>query len=75
LGVVEAEMRIFAGARNAATAAIGESKHTQGHAVLCRERRHKSLLRVEFWDCGSKAGRAEARLYTGKPGYKQKRPG
>ena len=35
LGVVEAEARIVAGARSAATAAIGERKHTQGHAVPC----------------------------------------
>src|SRR6266702_3024870 len=47
LGVVEAEMRVAADARSAATAAIGKSKHTQGHAVLCTERGHKSLLRVE----------------------------
>src|SRR5712664_3536125 len=51
LGVVEAEAGIVAGARSAATAAIRESKRTQGHAVLWTERRHKSLLRVEFWDC------------------------
>ena len=50
LGVVEAEVRIFAGARGAATAAIRESKRTQGRAVLWTERGHKSLLRVEFWD-------------------------
>jgi len=50
LGVVEAEMGIFAGARSAATAAIRESKRTQGHTVLGTERGHKSLLRVEFWD-------------------------
>jgi hypothetical protein len=51
LGVVEAEMGIFAGARGAATVAIRERKHTQGHAVLGTERGHKSLLRAEFWDC------------------------
>src|SRR6266852_3349888 len=51
LGVVEAEVGIFAGARSAATAAIRERKRTQGHAVLWTERGHKSLLRVEFWDC------------------------
>ena len=50
LGVVEAEMRIFAGARSAATAAIREREVTQGHAVLGTERGHRSLLRVEFWD-------------------------
>jgi hypothetical protein len=66
LGVVEAEVGMVADARSAATAAIGKSKHTQGHAVLWTERGHKSLLRVEFWDNGSKAGCAEARLYTGK---------
>ncbi len=51
LGVVETEVGIFAGTRGAATAAIRESKRTQGHAVLCTERGHRSLLRVEFWDC------------------------
>src|SRR6266446_673943 len=51
LGVVEAEMGIFAGARGAATAAIREREVTQGHAVLGTERGHKSLLRVEIWDC------------------------
>src|SRR5713226_1873030 len=66
LGVVEAETGIVAGARSAATAAIRESKRTQGHTVLWTERGHRSLLRVEFWDCGSKAGRAEARPYTEK---------
>src|SRR6266851_8775201 len=50
LGMVEAKMRVAADARSTAMAAIGESKHTQGHAVLCTERGHKSLLRVEFWD-------------------------
>jgi hypothetical protein len=51
LGVVEAEAGMFAGARSAATAAIREAKRTQGRAVLCTERGHRSLLRVEFWDC------------------------
>jgi len=60
LGVVEAEVGMVADARSAATAAIRESKRTQGHAVVltrgrraadCTERGHKSLLRVEFWDC------------------------
>ena len=69
LGVVEAEVGIFAGARGAATAAIGESKHTQGHAVLGTERRHKSLLRVEFWDLNGKEHRQECLC------YKNKRPG
>ncbi len=50
LGVVEAEAGMFGDARSAATAAIRESKRTQGHAVLWTERGHKSLLRVEFWD-------------------------
>jgi hypothetical protein len=50
-GVVVAEMGMVAEARSAATAAIGERKHTQGHAVLGTESGHKSLLRVEFWDC------------------------
>ena len=50
LGVVEAEMRVTADARSAATTAVGERKHTQGHAVLGTERRHRSLLRVEFWE-------------------------
>jgi hypothetical protein len=51
LGVVEAEARMFGNARSAATAAIRESKRTQGHAVLWTERGYKNLLRVEFWDC------------------------
>src|SRR6266852_9633621 len=50
LGVVGAEAGIVADARSAATAAIRESKRTQGHTVLCTGRGHKSLLRVEFWD-------------------------
>jgi hypothetical protein len=37
LGVVEAEMGTLVGARSAATAAIRESKRTQGHAVLFTE--------------------------------------
>jgi len=41
LGVVEAEARMFGDARSAATAAIRESKRTQGHAVLWTERGHK----------------------------------
>jgi hypothetical protein len=52
LGVVEAEVAIFSGARGAATAAIRERELTQGHAVLGTERRHRSLLRVEFLDFG-----------------------
>jgi len=67
LGVVEAEMRVAADARSAAAAPIGERKHTQGHAVLGTESGHKNLLRLGFGIYGSKAGRAEARPYTGKP--------
>ena len=48
LGVVEAEMRVAADARRAATAAIGERKHTQGHAVLWTERGHKFSLELSF---------------------------
>jgi len=51
LGVVRAEAGMVGEARSAATAAIRERKRTQGHAVLWTERGHKSLLRVEFWDC------------------------
>jgi hypothetical protein len=50
LGVVKAKMGMVADARSAATAPIREGKRTQGHAVLCTERGHKSLLRVEFWN-------------------------
>jgi hypothetical protein len=76
LGVVEAEMRIFAGARSAATAAIRERKLTQGHAVLGTERGHRSLLRVEFWDCLLKRITTDANQEIGVPGAtKQKRPG
>ncbi len=42
--VVEAEVGLLAVAGRAATAAIRESKRTQGHAVLWTERGHKSLL-------------------------------
>ncbi len=48
LGVVEAEMRILAGARGAATAAIRERELTQGHAVLGTERGHKVSLELRF---------------------------
>jgi hypothetical protein len=72
LGVVEAEVGVVAGARSAATAAIGESKHTQGHAVLGTERGHKSLLRVEFWDLQKK--RAGRDASTTNMAIKQKRP-
>ncbi len=48
---VLAEMRVIAAAGSAATAAVRESKRTRGHAVLCTERGHRSLLKVEFWDC------------------------
>jgi hypothetical protein len=72
LGVVEAEARMFGDARSAATAAIRESKGTQGHAVLWTERGHKSLLTVEFWDCLlRRAGRRPCRQTDGT---KQKRP-
>jgi hypothetical protein len=43
-GVVVAEMGMVAEARSAATAAIGEREHTQGHAVLCTESGHKVSL-------------------------------
>jgi hypothetical protein len=81
LGVVEAEAGMVAGARSAATAAIRERKRTQGHAVLCTERGHKSLLKVEFWDCLQKKAQAEACATDKKQrrqdagGTKQKRPG
>jgi hypothetical protein len=51
LGVVGAKAGMVAKAGRAATAAVRESKRTQGHAVLWTERGHRSLLRVEFWDC------------------------
>ena len=61
LGMVETEVGLLAGTRGAATAAIRESKRTQGRAVLRTERGHKSLLRVEFWDLLKKrAGRMPA---------------
>ena len=44
LGVVGTEVGMDADARSAATAAIRESERTQGHAILCFERGHKSLL-------------------------------
>src|SRR6266478_6129296 len=44
LGVVEAEAGIFAGARGAATAAIRESKRTQGHAVVLTGGRRAVVL-------------------------------
>ncbi len=73
LGVVEAETGIVADARRAATAAVGERKHTQGHAVLWTERGHKSLLRVEFWDCLlAENGRQGCRRY--KDGLKTETP-
>jgi hypothetical protein len=50
-GVVVAEMGMVADARSAATAAIGEREHTQGHAVLWTESGHKSLLRLSFGIC------------------------
>jgi len=63
LGVVEAEMGIFAGARGAATAAIRERELAQGHAVLGTERGHRSLLRVEFWDLLTEKSRQGCRRY------------
>jgi hypothetical protein len=57
---------MVADARGAATAAIRECKPTQGHAVLCSERGHKSLLRVEFWDCLLRSAQAEAMPLTRK---------
>jgi len=57
LGVVEAEAGMFAGTRGEATAAIRESKRTQGRAVLWTERGHGSLLRVEIWDLLTGKGR------------------
>src|SRR5271163_2119438 len=78
LGVAEAEMRVAGGAWSAATAAIRESKHTQGHAVLGTERRHRSLLRVEIWDCFGEKSRQDARLRRVNRRYnmalKQERP-
>ncbi len=69
LGVVEAEAGMLADARRAATAAIRERKRTQGHAVLCTERGHRSLLRLSF-------GIADGREDRLKPiPLKQKRPG
>jgi hypothetical protein len=49
--VVEAEARIVADAGSAATAAVGERKHTQGHAVLWTERGHKGSLELSFGIC------------------------
>jgi hypothetical protein len=72
LGEVRAEAGMVGKARSAATAAIRESERTQGHAVLCTERGHKCLLRVEFWDClVRRAGRAPLQVCRR---YKQKRP-
>src|SRR5260370_33944075 len=58
--MVEAEVGMVANARSAATSAIRERKRTQGHAVLWTERGHKSLLRVEFWDCLLRRAQTEA---------------
>src|SRR6266478_872650 len=72
LGVVRAEAGMVGKARSAATAAIRESERTQGHAVLWTERGHRSLLRVEFWDClVRRAGRARLQVCRR---YKLKRP-
>ena len=73
LGVVEAEVGMFAGARGAATAAIRERKRTQGHAVLGTERGHGNLLRVEFLDLNGKEHGQEC--LCDNRGLKQKRPG
>ncbi len=72
LGVVGAEVFMVAVARGAATAAIRESKRTQGHAVLFTERGHKSLLRLSFGICGEKS-RQDAGATN--MALKQKRPG
>jgi len=59
-GVVEAEVGMAGGAWSAALAAIREGETTQGLAVFVMggrkaadwtKRGHRSLLRVEFWDC------------------------
>ncbi len=71
LGVVGAEVFMVAVARGAATAAIRESKRTQGHAVLFTERGHKSLLRLSFGICGEKS-RQDAGATN--MALKQKRP-
>jgi len=71
LGMVRAEAGIVAGARSEATAAIRESKRTQGHAVLFTERGHKSLLRLSFGICGEKS-RQDAGATN--MALKQKRP-
>src|SRR6266852_4135570 len=73
LGVVGAEAAIVAGARSAATAAIRESKRTQGHAVLWTERGHKSLLRVEFWDLLRKGPAGMPALQTETPRLEPRR--
>src|SRR5713226_986511 len=65
LGVVGAKAGMVAEAGRAATAAVRESKRTQGHAVLGTERCHKSLLRVEFWDCKGKSTGRSACATTG----------
>src|SRR5260370_22689771 len=58
--MVGAEAGIVAEARSLATADIRESKRTQGHAVLWTERGHRSLLRVEIWDCLLKGTQAKS---------------
>ena len=69
-GVVGAETGIVARARSAATAAIRERKRTQGHAVLGTERGHRSLLRVEFWDCLlRRAGKDAGTTKKKRPGW------
>ncbi len=76
LGMVEAEVRMVADARSAATAAIRECKRTQGHAVLCIERGHRSLLRLSFWDCWLKRGQAPdpVEINSACANYKKKTP-
>jgi hypothetical protein len=74
LGVVEAEAGMFGGARSAATAAIRERKGTQGHAVLCTERGHRSLLRVEFWDLLRKEPALRSSGQAGMPFGTQGKP-
>src|SRR6266849_5183983 len=63
LGVVEAEAGVVADDRSEATAAIRERKFTQGHTVLCTERGHKSLIRVESWDLLTEKNRQGCRRY------------
>jgi hypothetical protein len=61
-GMEGAEIMAMA-AWNAAAAAIGESERTQGHAVLWADRRHRSLLKENFWILGESRG-SEAHFFT-----------